>query len=158
MKIKANKNLQKLSPKRFILDHLIPFIMRDAGRGFAMDMWSAENRIPGYVYEYDGLKRIGPACGTVACIGGSIQCLTGLREHQLSKMAELLGITEIQAYGLFYHYRPHEDGWPTEYAKRLRDATTPYRRAQVTCSLLRKIANEGSAALPKDEDTDETRY
>lgn len=157
MKIKANKNLRKLSPKKFILDHLIPFILRDAGRGFAMDTW--ETKLDEDSEVFDGLDNIwnrkAPACGTAACIGGSIQCLTGLKggNRLLSHggMAKLLGIKRHQATGLFYDWGPNEGGWPEKYATRFDEANTPYKKARVACSLLRQIAKKGSAALPDGE-------
>lgn len=157
MKIKANKNLAKLSPKKFILNHLIPFIMRDAGRGFAMSEWQSRaiSEDANDKYFFDEIKRIAPACGTVACIGGSIECLTGIQVRRndtaTKAAAKLLGITKEQADGLFYFWEVGEDGWPQEYAKKFEKSDTPYKKARVACSLLRQIAKKGSKALPNQE-------
>lgn len=155
MKIKANKNLTKLSPKKFILKHLIPFILRDAGRGFAMDTWRTHIPDLGEPLYYDDVKRNAPACGTVACIGGSIQCLTGLDPRTShTKVAKLLGVTKDQAHGLFFDWAVGEigkNGWPDKYAERYRAANTPYKKARVACSLLKQIAKKGSKALPNHE-------
>lgn len=146
MKIKTNKNLAKLTPKKFILNHLIPFILRDAGHGFAMDSWKepAPKEDGGKEYSFDDIYRRAPACGTVACIGGSIQCLTGLRLNADRKMAHLLGITPDEVEGLFYSWMEYEDGWPKKFAERFTQAETPYQKARVACALLRQIALKGS--------------
>lgn len=155
MKIKADKNLASLSPKKFILNHLIPFIMRDAGRGFAMNTWKSRITKRTTRTFFDGIERIAPVCGTVACIGGSIECLTGSRAKNgysaSEKAAKLLGITQKQAHGLFFGFAVGEGGWPEEYAKKFGKSGTSYKKAQVACSLLRQIAKKGSKALPNKE-------
>lgn len=128
MKIKANKSLRKLSPKKFILSHLIPFILRDAGRGFAMDTWKETGSDS---EAFDGLD--------------------GIRLLSHNGMAKLLGIKRHQATGLFYDWEPDEGGWPAKYAIRFDEADTPYKKARVACSLLKQIAKKGSAALPDGE-------
>src|SRR5574340_962904 len=113
MQIKKNKRLLRMKPKTFILNYLIPFIMRDAGNGFVMDTWKrkAPKECGGKEYVYDGIERRAPACGTVACIGGSIQCLTGLNfRFAPNKTAKLLGITRDEAYGLFFDWGNLEGG------------------------------------------------
>lgn len=157
MKIKAGKKLRKMSPKKFILNHLIPFILRDAGRGFAMNHWNISVSDDDDVQWMDNIAdRKVPACGTVACIGGSIECLTGIRgggdDERAAKMSKILGLSEWQTHGLFYDWEPYEGGWPEEYAKRFALADTPYKKARVACALLRQIALKGGKVLPNAEE------
>lgn len=156
MKIEKNKNLTKLTPKKFILNHLIPFILRDAGHGFAMETWKeyAPKEDGGKEYNYDWIQRRAPACGTVACIGGSIQCLTGIKGIRTS--ARLLGITPEEANGLFYDWDKYSDGWPQQFSEQFEKAKTPYTKARVACALLREIALKGSKVFDykKEQEND----
>jgi len=149
---KPTRRLLKLSPKNFILNHLVPFILRDAGNGFAMETWITMADTDDAFCGLDGIEdRRAPACKSVSCVGGSIQVLTGLNCGGVEprKAAKLLGITAEQAHGLFYDWEPGEGGWPSKHAERFYAADTPLKKARVTCSLLKQIAKKGSKALPQ---------
>lgn len=147
MEIVRNPKLAKLKPKTFILNHLIPFILRDAGRGFVMEKWKMFVPQDGKLY-LDGVLRQGPVCNTAACIGGSIQILTGIRDRE--EAGKLLGISELDAEKLFFGWRPEDNGWPKKFAERFAAAKTAYGKARVACALLRQIALKGSKVLEND--------
>jgi hypothetical protein len=132
------------SHKKFILKKLIPFIMRDQGRGFDMEIWID-------TVEFDGATRKVPVCGTVACIGGSIQVL---KPNSLSE--RVLGLTGEQCYDLFHNWdyfdprRSNRGGWPNSFARRFKKAKTTLGKAKVACDLLREVVKtEGKCLDPK---------
>ncbi len=48
--------------KLFILEELIPFILRERGHGFAMPLWSVPGK-PGEICEIDYMDYTFPSCG-----------------------------------------------------------------------------------------------
>jgi len=142
--------------RKFIEKKLIPFILRVEGNGFAMSTWiskytrQAQREGPMY---FDSIAHQRPQCGTVACIGGSIQCLKKVRG--VDKMAKILGITFEQADGLFHNWEPGDTGfgWPESFRERFSNAATPYRKAQVAVALLKRVIKTNGACLnPPSED------
>lgn len=152
---------RKLPPKQFIETKLIPFILRDQGRGFAMQRWimgiSKGDEIVGSLDDIPA--REAPSCGTVACIGGSIQLLTGLKfvhlnhvfasryRSDIAAISSLLGISSENARALFYGWRKSSSNetnfWPESFRARFSKARTAYAKARVAASLLRQIAKRG---------------
>lgn len=154
--MKTKKPTKKV--RDFILKKLIPFIMREQGRGFGMDRWLAQD-IDVSTINRDGITRPTPPCNTVACIGGSIQFLTDYRRADTEELGKLLGLSAFETNGLFYEWndRNNEDGvqhqyrWPTSFQNRFARVKTTRGKAAVACDLLRKIANEGGACLHRSE-------
>jgi hypothetical protein len=132
------------NPKEFIINHLIPFILRDHGLGFDMSYWVDD--FSDYERQYDG-ERV-PSCNTVCCIGGSIDVLLGPSDLQQS--ASFLGITTAHTNALFYHWLRYQAeggyGWPLADARALYNAKTRLDKAGVACALLRRIAEKGDEA------------
>jgi hypothetical protein len=133
--------------KNFILKKLIPFIMRKQGRGFRMDFW-LEHDEPGEIFESDFVNRKVPKCGTVCCIGGSIEYLTGKR----TGLAKAIGLTPRQADGLFNEWLydseyPYKFAWPEKFSNRFREKTTPIGKAKVACDLLREVVKTNGECL-----------
>ena len=150
--------------KKFILKKLIPFILREQGRGFGMDEWRREDD-PGTEAWFDGVTRAIPVCGTVCCLGGSIEVLKKYPPIHGSNNAVAmgtlaLGITNAQAYGLFYGWglqgvswdSDSRHGWPISYAIRFQNATTPYRKAQVAVALLKEVVRTNGECLNRGEE------
>lgn len=132
--------------KKFILNKLIPFILREQGRGFMMRGWgmiSTKNR-----YLHPDLERLikPPVCGTVCCIGGSIEYLKVRKTlgyaGDFEEMGELIGLNEIQANNLFL-----APAWPKSFRTKWHAAKTPLARAKVAVSLLKEVAKKGGTVL-----------
>ena len=87
--------------KKFIKNELIPFILREQGCGFAMQSWW-EEELPGTLTVWDGIKRKTPKCGSVCCIGGTVQMLKKLPSGADRLIAQVMGLTYDEALGLFY--------------------------------------------------------
>ena len=136
--------------KKFITDKLIPFILREQGKGFGMDDWIVEEE-PGTIIVCDNISRAVPKCGTVACIGGSAEYL-GKRG---TVAAEILGLTHDQAEGLFLHWEENhkssEYRWPIKYMERYEKARTPLAKARVVVSLLKEVVKTNGECL-KNQD------
>jgi len=147
--------------KKFITKKLIPFILRAEGNGFVMQTWKV-NLTPDFLrevnaglayLEFDGVKHKIPMCNTVACIGGSIQCLTGTRSKKV--MAEkFLGITKEQANGLFYTWcvpqedeEPETHGWPMKFRRAFEKRKTPLGKAKVAVALLKEVVRTNGQCL-----------
>ncbi len=136
--------------KRFILKKLIPFILREDGRGFVMDIWG--DTPIGATIVGDGIRRAVPSCGTVACIGGSIAVLAKLPlVGGASLCAAHIGLTYRQGMALFFgleklQTRPHMP-WPLTFRKRYAQARTPLAKAQVAGALLKEVARTGGKCL-----------
>lgn len=144
--------------KKFIREKLIPFMLRDAGRGFVMENWCLKGLDPGQELDVDGLLRPAPKCGTVACIGGSIACLLGSRAQGLSnKIIEPLGITKKQAKGLFYEWAydtaPEQAswtpkyGWPAKFVNAFNARTSPLGKVKVAVRLLEEVMRTNGKCL-----------
>jgi hypothetical protein len=155
------KTVHPKSPKDFILNHLIPFIKREQGRGFCMTNWYLRTR-DRIIISVDGITRLAPACDTVACIGGSAALLLGICDKSSSgplenippKLSGAFGLTTEEAHGLFYHYQgfvsyPYQ--WPEKYIRAFAAAGTPYRKALVAVKLLRQIAAKGGSILHRED-------
>jgi hypothetical protein len=135
--------------QRFIREQLIPFIRRDSGKGFSMDYWIANAET---YFQPD--QR--PVCGTVCCIGGSIELLRkklAYREEE-GGLGRLIGLNEYEFEGLCYGWMgPGNENsryvWPRNYRDNYREAKTPAQQANVACNLLEEIAEVGGAALEK---------
>lgn len=145
--------------KKFILEKLIPFVLREQGNGFAMGEWIAEYKKEDLVggdsfSSFDGVSHRPPACGTVACIGGSTQVLLHRGKYTPEPiLAKDLGLSPDQAAGLFYNYSPSRSdipgvfAWPKKYAERFLKAATPYRKAQAAVALLKEVVRTEGACL-----------
>lgn len=140
--------------KSLTIRKLIPFILRDRGRGFAMQRWIG--RVPrGSRFFRDGIERVGPSCGTVACIGGSIQLLThsraGLTTDADERLVQrTLGLTHRQVETLCYGWEQSVGGappWPERFRRRYARARTPLGKARVACALLREVVRTNGSCL-----------
>jgi len=144
-----------LKAKNFIRRKLIPFILREEGRGFAMSTWQ-ENENPGQHLTEDDITRKVPKCGTVACIGGSLQALSDNKIEDERGLGRMIGLTPAQTFGLFYEWE-EQDGmngyisrshaWPISFRNEFAKAKTTLGKAKVAVKLLRKIAKDGGGIL-----------
>jgi hypothetical protein len=132
--------------KDFIENKLIPFILREEGRGFGMGVW-LENVTPGGYFIVDSVERNVPSCGYVCCIGGSVDSLMG-RGLDCDEMSHILGIGPGAIDALFNLWEwdedstfPHKFGyyWPEEYRRNYDEAATPLAKAEIAVALLREI-------------------
>ena len=140
--------------KKFILNRLIPFILREQGRGFGMSSWKITWIAPGVLAHVDGINRKVPSCGTVACIGGSIEVLTAVEGDEA--VGAKIGLDAYQADGLFYGWQPssHKNrryGWPKKYARMYDRAKSVYGKARVAAALLREVVRTGGKCLVSPE-------
>lgn len=142
--------------KRFILEKLIPFILREQGRGFAMSTWVTKEKPGTEITDLDVDYRKVPGCGAICCIGGSIQMLRGIRNrHNQKEIMNAIGLTKDQMNGLFYQWDGFGVdgtdgriyGWPAEFAERFENAKTPYRKAQAAVALLKEIVKTNGECL-----------
>lgn len=144
--------------KRFIRNKLIPFILRDAGRGFVMETWLDKGIVPREPIYLDDIERPGPKCGTAGCIGGSIQCQLGLKRKPSTRaLAAVLGITPRQADGLFYQWSYDTDpdyleycpkyGWPIKFVKAFAARVTALGKAKVAVRLLEEVIRTNGECL-----------
>lgn len=157
--------------KKFILDKLIPFIMREQGRGFEMSDWRFERRDGAYregtklgFYESGDLKKDveWPKCNTVACIGGSAELL--LKTGREIDTAKKLGLSEGEFNGLCYCWEKRQisdldsttskkwGAWPEKYMARWAAAKTKLAKAKVACDLLREVVKTEGKCLHRDSD------
>lgn len=139
--------------KAFITDKLIPAIMRDQGRGFGMSWWH-DQVDPGSFYESDGLIRKVPACGTVCCIGGTIDLLKNKDADPFSggvKTGRTIGLNAERSRALFYGWTGVSVGidgsWPDKYQKAYTKARTTAGKAGVACRLLREVVRTEGRCL-----------
>ena len=142
--------------KDFILKKLIPFISREHGRGFAMATWKTSDLEPGSRGCLDDVVRTIPVCGTVACIGGSVQILKNIGGARFSDFGmgytRALGLTLDQVKGLFYSWEVGGDhdytcSWPEKFARQFEKARTPYGKSQVAVRLLKEVVRTEGACL-----------
>ena len=139
--------------KKFILNRLIPAIMREGGRGFAMEWWY-ERLAPKGKLVADRLPRVVPKCGTVCCIGGTIQMLCGNQCNDADLAGAKLGLSPDRARVLFYGWEGQEDGvmlrysvWPDKYVKAYKKSKTCRGKAGVACRLLREVVETEGRCL-----------
>ncbi len=137
--------------KQFIRRKLIPFILREHGRGFAMGTWCNVKLPVGELCEFDGIKRTIPVCGTAACIGGSVNFIQKSRNLDMPfKAAQTLGLTREQAKGLFYYWEPDAESnyrWPRSFVLRFERCTTAWGKACVAVALLREVMRTNGECL-----------
>ena len=141
-----------IKQKKFILEKLIPFILREEGRGFGMDVWLWSNMSEGSLAAYDGVVRKIPVCGTAACIGGSAQILLHPRpimHMDWQKTAKDLGLPKRLAHGLFFVYTGSNNApsWPKKFAREFEKAKTPFNKAQVATALLKEVVKTNGRCL-----------
>lgn len=132
--------------KKFILEKLCPFILREQGRGFIMQHWSINTNSDKYYYS-DKIGYIkSPQCGTVCCIGGSIDILTKCKiPHD-----EVMGLPEEMLNGLFYGFDGHDEcAWPDKYVLALENAKTPLAAAKVAVKLLHEVVKTNGQCLKR---------
>jgi hypothetical protein len=140
--------------KNFILNKLIPFITREHGRGFGMSSWRWAGT-PGEISAQDNVERKIPVCGTVACIGGSVQILKKSKAKDRG-LAKILGLTTRQVKGLFYRWEPgcytdEVTAWPEKFAVAFDKAITPYGKAMVAVRLLKEVVKTNGQCLETKE-------
>ena len=130
--------------KRFILNKLCPFLLREQGRGFEMYRW-LHKETTGTYFHFDTNRRVRtPTCGTVCCIGGSIQHLKRtLGGSYFETVGRLIGLNMAQSDILF----SSDIRWPQPFAQRYMDAKTPYQQAKVAVALLKKVVSTEGACL-----------
>lgn len=136
--------------KQFILKKLIPFILREQGRGFAMSVWRPRDISPGEPITYDNVCRKVPECGTVACIGGSLEALGACKDAD-NRGGRALGISHDAARGLFYNWYPctNHFAWPLSFANRYKKAKTTLGKAKVAVALLREVVKTNGKCLER---------
>jgi hypothetical protein len=133
---------------RFV-NKLCKFILREQGRGFAMEDWVYNNAPVGEVFNTDGVDRKIPKCGTVACIGGSIQCLASPRKPLNSEEAgKLIGLNEEDANILFYEW---ETSWPEPFLSKYAKAKTAYTKAKVAVAMLKEAIKTRGACFHTED-------
>lgn len=128
--------LKPFSRERLLVEGvLIPFILRDHGRGFAMEAWrhNVSPDIPRVAY--DDCQRKPPSCGTIACIGGSMEYLKIARED--------LHLSTETCSALFYDWEDNVGctRWASKYRRAFAKAKTPLGKAKVAVRLLRDHIN-----------------
>jgi hypothetical protein len=134
-------------PKAKRLKVLCDFILREQGRGFAMSYWRY-NVSPNELINLDDIVRNAPACGAVACIGGSYFFL--LQERR-SVDSEFFGLTPDQAQGVFYGWLADTNDrlcWPASFRKAYTRAKTPLAKAKIAVKLLRAVVKNPSILEP----------
>lgn len=137
--------------KQFIRRKLIPFILRERGRGYVQTDFIVHGE-PGETYCSDDYALVQyPSCGTVACIAGSIAVLRR-KGHKMSmeQAARILGLSGQRSNRLFSPYV--SDDWPEPYASRFAARRTPLGRAKVAAALLLEVAHTSGAVLDVHED------
>lgn len=153
--------------RRFILRRLIPAILREQGRAFAMETWFEVVRedVDGNRVIYDEITRAIPNCGSVCCIGGTAQALLNPKgtyrnwnPRTIRKLAKSLGLTAREAHGLFFNWETDTldsgiCGWPEQFQEQFARRRTTLGKANVAARLLHKIADEGGKCLHTQRDT-----
>ena len=156
-----------LQQKNFIREKLIPFVLREQGRGFAMSQWLGDY-IPFTKGKFDGVRRKIPACGTVACLGGSIEALSMKIDkvttevesgnYDNDEMARKIGLTPRQGHTLFFGWRGSKymdkfydeepvEAWPAKYILSFKNAKTPFTKAKVAVALLEEVVKTNGKIL-----------
>ena len=130
----------------WIVKKLCPFILREQGRGFGMNGWLTLKIRPGAIHNRDGLDRKAPSCGTIACIGGSIQFLNGSGGDDFCESAGAdIGLDSSRSRNLFYGWC--NLGWPRRFRDRYAKAKTALSKARVAVSLLKLVAKTRGKCL-----------
>jgi hypothetical protein len=135
--------------KNFITQKLIPFILRDKGRGFEMESWSLLDLHLQVKYLHPNLGKYipTPVCGTACCIGGSIDFLNGNREPEtcgnFRTVGRKIGLNSRQSQRLF----SEDIEWPEPFAFRYQKAKTPLGQAKVAVALLRLVVKTEGKCL-----------
>lgn len=136
---------KKIGPKEFCRQFLFPVMEREHGTGFAMQNWSYDVQ-PGSVVNKDGLTRVAPDCGTMCCIGGTIQHLciqtaelkATCELFSLNKYGELLGLDVYTTESLFYRWDMNlPRAWPEPLAQKFADAETPAEKVKIAEQMVR---------------------
>ena len=135
--------------KKFVLEKLIPFILRERGRGFGMSR-SLVRAAPDSPVELDGIVRPAPSCGSAGCILGSIELLKfrGIPASS-DKCGRAIGLTPVESEALFFRWRSDMSApvWPHSYVVRFRAAKTPLGKAKVAAALLRAVVRTNAKCL-----------
>ena len=133
--------------KQFITKKLIPFIEREGGRGFIMQNWLKDCLVPGETCYKDRLPRKVPICGTVACIGGSIEVLKkprgGYGYIEAVEAGKEIGLDDLQSNILF----AASIRWPEPFRRRYLKAKTVRTQAKVAADLLREMVRTNRKVL-----------
>jgi hypothetical protein len=130
--------------KTFVLEKLIPFILREQGRGFAMSSWHLHAKV-GAIFAPDGVSRKIPVCGTVACIGGSIGHLKNMWDNgHTDTSGKAIGLSYRRAHKLFYCW---EHRWPKNFSHKYARSRTPLGKARVVCALLKEVVRTNGKIL-----------
>lgn len=140
---------------KFIKKELIPFILREHGRGFAMSTLLSR-KLAGSEEEFDEVSRIVPSCGIVCCIKGSVAVIKGINlnvEGYDRKIVRAMGLTKKEAYGLFYDWKGKgiSCAWPRMFAKRFFRCKTPLSKAKVAVALLEEVCRTDAKCLHKEQ-------
>lgn len=146
--------------KLFMRDTLPQFIVREQGAAFAMEEWLLDDSDsgiePNKTITLDGILRTIPTCGTVSCIGGSVELLLGMRtERPVSHtlLAERMGLSYQESDALFYGWMgPADDevgeyAWPQSFAERYEEADTTLEKAVVAAELCVLVAETDGKCL-----------
>ena len=129
--------------KDFIRKKLIPFILREQGTGFSMANWRLIGDA-GEVISSDHIERKIPPCGTVCCIGGSIEFLKGVNRYESNELdlGKLIGLTPSQTDGLFYGWvkgSMTETHWPAKFRQDFAARKSTLGKAKVAVALLKEV-------------------
>lgn len=157
--------------QKFIREELIPFIKRDAGKGFFMNLWKLDTSRDDLIRLLEG--RPVPSCNTVACIGGSIAILTKYiassadwaqpdrfdpEDPEYALYAPdciygvlFLGISWKNSDTLFYtwdDYAVESQPWPKRYSIPFKQVKGDLvKQADIACQFLEEIAENGDDAF-----------
>jgi hypothetical protein len=140
--------------QHFLAVTLPKFVLREQGRGFAMDEWFSDSA-PGTIRNLDRVARRVPSCGTIACIGGSAQILLSKGELFDSSgdscfIAKQLGLDDAEGQGLFYGWRNCDDDeyqWPIIFQREFARAKTTLGKATVAVRVLKLVAKTKGGCL-----------
>ena len=139
--------------KQFILKDLIPFILRESGRGFGMSIWNSRKTYdtsPGGMFTADDIRREVPACGTICCIGGSVEFL---KPEYRDRGYKALGLSWRQAQGLFYNWGgagiqvQSFHAWPAKFVRLFEKRKSPLGKAKVAVALLKEVVRTNGKCL-----------
>ena len=143
--------------KKFILKKLIPFILREQGRGFQMGDWKVvKEDIGNFKYFHEDLQKYvkWPKCDSVFCIGGSAQVLLNILGipgcSRTDDLAKGMGISRDEAEGLFYEWGVNTTepcAWPISFARDFAKAKTPLGKAKVAVALLKEVVRTEGKCL-----------
>lgn len=146
--------------QHFLMETLPAYILREHGRGFAMDTWLDKSLSPGEEEYLDGIDRLVPLCGTIGCIGGSASILLGLKTNgafsgfpHFTRTGRAMGLTREESRGLFAGWEDgyDEDGithmWPKSYRKRYAKAKTTLGKAKIAAELCKLVGKTKGRCL-----------